>query len=46
MKKTISRILNHMTINELNMFYLLHPEEIIEVNDGVAEHIIMELQAS
>lgn len=41
----ISRLLNHMTLVDLNNYALLNNAE-IEINDGVAEEILLDIQYS
>lgn len=43
MKKTISRMLNHMTLASLNN-YAINSNAIIEINNGSAEEVLFEIE--
>ena len=41
----LSKLLNHMTLNQLQRLVQLDPNAMIEINDGVAEQILFEINA-
>lgn len=41
----LSLLLNHMSLNQLQRIVQLDPNAIIEINDGVAEQVLFEINA-
>jgi hypothetical protein len=40
----LTKLLNHLSINQLVRLSQLDPEAMIEVNNGVAEQVILEMK--